>query len=360
MHPRTDGHTLPAANADQLVQLVKRWGVTAEELLSGSGLSETDAQDPRLRISLHGFSALAERARALTGEPGLGFYLGLQKRISMYGYLGFAAMSAASLGEALELFVRFLPTLTTSLSFELTVERGVASITVREFADLGSAHDMALTSLVVGMREIGKMLTGRELKGERAEVALPEPPYFHRFAHLLPATQFDQPVTRLLFDASYLGLPLAQANRAALQLAREHCERALDALGYESDLVERTRRAVSSGGGEGFRSLAHVAKTLRVSRRTLARRLAAQGVSYSSLLDRERRERALLLLQSGRVSLEDIADQLGYSTLSSFARAFHRWTSTTPAAWRRARASEAMRPRALPAIHEARASRAVG
>jgi len=50
---------------------------------------------------------LSERARTLSGEPGIGFYLGLQKQASMYGFLGFATMSAATLREAIELAVRY-------------------------------------------------------------------------------------------------------------------------------------------------------------------------------------------------------------------------------------------------------------
>lgn len=334
----TAKHSVPAAYAEQLVQLVRRWGVTAQDLLSGTALSETDLHDPQGRLPLETFGALIERARTLTGEPGLGFYLGLQKRVSMYGYLGFAAMSAGSLREALELFVRFTPALTTSISLGLQVEGRVASLVVREHADMGLSRDVALTSLMVGMRQIGRALTGRELEGERADVALVEPPYFHRFKHLMPNTRFAQPVSQVVFDASYLDFSLVHADRAALRLAREQCERALDALGYEGDLLERTRRAISGSDAEGFRSLEGVATHLAVSPRTLKRKLAALGTSFSSLLEGERRERALLLLQSPKVSLDHVAERLGYSSPSHFVRAFHRWTGHTPAAYRRGRA----------------------
>jgi hypothetical protein len=52
--------------------------------------------------------ALVERARQLTGAPGLGFYMGLEMRASNFGYLAFAAMCAASLREALELTIQFV------------------------------------------------------------------------------------------------------------------------------------------------------------------------------------------------------------------------------------------------------------
>jgi AraC-like DNA-binding protein len=338
----TQQHSVPATYADQLVQLVRRWGVGAAELLSGFGLSETDVQDAQRRLPLGVFVALIERARTLTGEPGLGFYLGLEKRVSMYGFLGFAAMSAASLRDALELFIRFTPTLTTSVSLALRVEGPVASITIHEHADMGSAHDVALLSLMIGMRQIGKTLTGRDIGHERADMTLPEPPYFQRFKHLAPHTRFDQPVSRVVFDAASLDWPLAHADRTALQLARQQCEHALDALGYDGNLIERVRRAIPAAERGGFRSLEEVASNLALSPRTLKRRLAARGTSFTTLLERERCESALLLLRSHKVSLESVAERLGYSTLSGFVRAFHRWTGRTPAAYRRGRTALAL------------------
>jgi AraC-like DNA-binding protein len=335
-------HSVPAAYADHLLRLVRRWGVTAEEMLSTVGLSEAVVQEPHGRLPIETFGALLERARTLTGEPGLGFYLGLQKRISMYGYLGFAAMSAGSLREALEIFVRFTPTLTSSISLRLQVEGRLASLIIDEHFDLGRARDVALINLVVGMREIGRTLTGRSLDGDHADIALPEPPYLDRFAHLVPNTRWGQPVTRVVFDAAFLDLPLAQGDRIAVKLAREQCERALDALGYDGDLVERVRRAISgTENADGFRSLDDVAAGLAVSPCTLKRRLAARGISFSSLLDRERREKALLLLESPRLSLNQVAERLGYSTVANFVRAFHRWTGATPAAYRRERRASA-------------------
>jgi AraC-like DNA-binding protein len=332
-------YTVPAAYGDQIVRLVRRWDIMPEELLSGLGLSEARLEDPEERLSLETFAALIERARALTGEPGLGFYLGLRKQVSAYGYLGFAAMSAASLGQALDLFVRYAPTLTMAVSLRLEVEGRSASLIVDERGDMGPAREVALISLVVGVWKIGRTLTGRELHGDRAEMTIPEPPYFHRFKHLVPDMRFGQPVNRVVFDAAFLDLPLVQADRAALRLASEQCDRALDALGYRGDFAERVRVALVSE--EGFRSLDAVSSHLGMSARTLKRKLAGQGISFSELLDQERRQRAMRLLHASQMSLEEVAERLGYSTLSNFGRAFHRWTGETPAAYRRGHGSRA-------------------
>ena len=80
--------------------------------------------------------------------------------------------------------------------------------------------------------------------------------------------------------------------------------------------------------------------------RTLRRMLTAQGLSFSALLDRERREKATFLLEASRIPLDGVAERLGYSTLSNFVRAFHRWTGMTPAAYRRTRSRAGRLPHA--------------
>ena len=67
-----------------------------------------------------------------------------------------------------------------------------------------------------------------------------------------------------------------------------------------------------------------------MSPRTLKRRLAEQGTTYSEIIDDARRQRALLLLGDRRLTLDAIAAQLGYSDTANFTRAFKRWTGKTP------------------------------
>jgi AraC-like DNA-binding protein len=204
-------------------------------------------------------------------------------------------------------------------------------------ADMGAARDVALMSLVVGLKQIAKALTGRDLRGT-ADISMPEPPYFKRFTHLVPKVRWDQPVTQLVFDSALLDLPLVVPDRVALLLAREQCEKELRALGFDGALVERARRLLPKP--DGFRSLAELAEALRTSPRTLERRLAARGFNYSKLLDQERCEKALLLLRSPEITIEEITERLGYSTVPNFVRAFRRWTGKTPAAYRRGKKAE--------------------
>jgi AraC-like DNA-binding protein len=132
---------------------------------------------------------------------------------------------------------------------------------------------------------------------------------------------------------SILDLPLVTADPAAMELARAQCDRELAAQAEAGGFVGRVREAVARAGG-GFRSLDEVARRLHLSTRTLKRRLAIQGTSFSGVLDEVRQQRALLLLEDRRLALAEVADRLGYSDAANFTRAFRRWTGQTPAAFR--------------------------
>lgn len=327
--------TFPAVHVLHLCDVLGRWSVPAPALLEPLGLTEEELVEPGARIDLGTLQRATERARELSGEPGIGFHLGMQMRISLHGQLGFAAMTAANVREAIDVAVRFAPTRTRALGLRLHEHGGTAALVVDERVPLGSAQDAVVFSLMVGIWQIGNALTGEELDGS-ADVAFPEPGYYARYASFGPGlVRFDQPAHQLLFDASILDLPLRAADPAAQRLALAQCERDLDALGHRDELLERVRNLASAD--EGFHTLAEVARRMHVSPRTLKRKLAARGTSFSTLVDTMRRERATLLVRAGDLSMDEIARSLGYADAGNFTRAFKRWTGKTPSAFRRRR-----------------------
>jgi AraC-like DNA-binding protein len=161
-------------------------------------------------------------------------------------------------------------------------------------------------------------------------MVIPEPHYFRRVAQLGPPIRFNQPVTQLVFDAAKLELPLVNADSAAHKLARERCEQELNFIC--GDLIARIRRLLTAN----TYSFGQAADALHISRRTLKRKLTEQGILFSSLVEQGRRDKALLLLRSSELSVQQIADRIGYSTPGNFVRAFQRWTGGSPGAYRRA------------------------
>jgi AraC-like DNA-binding protein len=328
-------HTLPAVWVFYLAELVKRWNVTLEELIEGTDIRPESVSDLSVRVPVPALIHVVERARALTGEPALGYYQGLQVRISMHGYLGFAALSAPTMRAATELMNQFTPIITTAVTTRLRIDGRDASIVVEENVDFGSARDHVLMALLVGIWQMGQAGTGRDLRGGTFDFVMPEPPYMARLRAnpRVPTMRFGQPVNRILFDVSRLELTYRMSDPVALNLAREQCERELNALGLDGRVEARVRRLVSRNKN-GFPSLQQVASQLHKSPRTLKRQLAAEGHTFSSILDEERREAATLMLRSSDFSIEQVAERLGYSNVPNFSRAFRRWMGITPADYR--------------------------
>ncbi len=119
------------------------------------------------------------------------------------------------------------------------------------------------------------------------------------------------------------------ADPVLLQLACEQCERVLASRGPDAQMSARVRSLAMHAKGRPF-SLDHIARVLHTSPRTLKRQLAAEGTTFSAIVDEDRRESAMFLLRAPGASVKDVAHRLGYANIANFTRAFHRWTGTTP------------------------------
>ena len=331
--PVAERRTVPGAYVGLLVDVVARWNVTVEQLLDDSDLAAGQLLDPSWQIDFDVYTHLLRRALALTGEPGLGFHLGLQMKVTCHGLIGFAAMIASDVRGALEVAQEFLPLQSSAVGLRLVVEGDMASLYVdQKWPDRALCEAGALFVLL-GFAQMGEAVTGRKLHGI-GDFTFPRPDYFDRFEHLLPGTvRFSQPETRAVFPAGYLDLPLIMADPLTARLAREQCKRELNALAGRAGVAGLVRELIYDEA-LGFGTMDDVAVRLHVSVRTLQRQLAQEGSSFSAILDEQRRHHAIRLVRQHQASLESVAEKLGYSDVTNFSRAFRRWTGKTPARFR--------------------------
>jgi len=99
--------------------------------------------------------------------------------------------------------------------------------------------------------------------------------------------------------------------------------------------------AIASLLPHGMARVDEVARKLGMSRRTLARRLASEGSSFSEVMNRLRLDLAQRHIADPSLSISQIAWLLGYHEVSAFTHAFKRWTGKTP---REMRVSETPAP----------------
>lgn len=322
--------SLPGSYIKDFVELVGQWKITPETLLDGLPIDHVKLSDPKTHVPLQVCEAILARAIELTREPALAVRVGMQMRVSTHGFLGFAAMTAGTAGEALDLAVRFASTRTSAVGLALYVEGKAASLVLEERTPLTPLiREFVVIALFLGIWQLGQALTGAPIDGV-AECAFPVPDYLGKLP-MAGRVRFDCPAHRLVFSSSVLDRKLPSADAVATRLAREQCERELAEV-VDAGLPARIRALLAES--DGTRSVEDIAADLHMSARTLKRKLADRGTTFSELRDDLRRQRALLLLDNRELSIGDVAARLGYSELPNFTRAFRKWTGQTPLAYR--------------------------
>ena len=127
----------------------------------------------------------------------------------------------------------------------------------------------------------------------------------------------------------------------ALALLLEESKRALSEATRQLDTLRQVTlqvRTYLETHLESDPDIDTVAEALGYSRRTLTRRLREEATRFLQIKDQLRRSRALQLLIANQLPVEAIADRVGFADLTTFHRAFKKWTGTTPLAYRRSTA----------------------
>jgi len=141
----------------------------------------------------------------------------------------------------------------------------------------------------------------------------------HLLGHVCTRSQHDENV--LIFFRQYLH-----------DLCNTHaCHNIHDKLRY---LLEQHLREKYIHGQPP--TLEWAASCLHLSARSLQRKLSAEQVTFSAVLEQVRQELALEWIRHPDTHIGDLAEHLGYADNATFCNAFKRWSGVSPSRWRRA------------------------
>lgn len=311
-------------------------GLPVDAVLAGTGLDEGGLEQPGCQVPLPVCLRLFGNLLCLDRDPGIGLALGRQLDIRSHGFLGYAILSSRSIGEALDLCIRYFRTRTSLFEIRLFREDDMAVVQLDERVPLGPLGPVLLDVLITLMAMGGAQLTGRDFQGV-VRLTQSRQPHHDNWPELARATLlFEAAFNQFRFPRIGLQLPVSHPDPQLLQMATAQCEEELKRLHDSGGLLAEVRRLARQHLA-GDASLERIAADLGLSERTLRRRLAELGTSYQMLIEQLRRGRAVELLLHSALSVEQIASELGYEDPSNFGRAFRRWTGKSPRAYRAAR-----------------------
>jgi AraC-like DNA-binding protein len=141
------------------------------------------------------------------------------------------------------------------------------------------------------------------------------------------------------FAAQLLDRPHLHCNPSLQKLVHAQAEERLAQLARPASVVDRLRALLLQRPSASVPDMEVAARRLGVSVRSLRRHLAEDGVSYRALTQALQCERACAMLRNPELSLQVIADALGFADLVAFHRAFKRWTGMTACEYRESQRS---------------------
>ena len=305
-----------------------------EKLLKGTGIDAEALEHSDGFIDWPGARRLIANALALAEHPDIALRTGLRALPAMHGPMGMAAMASATLRDAMTLFARFNNTRTRVFSTRL--EEDADTITLR--LDFHYPQDYAVRflteSAVASAFACHVVLRGQALEQGAVHFNYPPPAYAALYQQTFSGIDvlFDAPAVALTLPARYGDEPLPSHDREVLWMAVQQCEARQEALRRHGSFSDQVLTLLHDNSGA---DLLDVATALHISPRTLIRRFKHEGLRFQTLRDQTLARRAAQLLALPHYTVAAVAEDLGYTDVASFRRAFRRWFGTSPNQFRR-------------------------
>lgn len=133
----------------------------------------------------------------------------------------------------------------------------------------------------------------------------------------------------LSFNLQDLELPFLTRNNSMWRMIEPELNRQLEEIKTPSDFINSLHKEVQLLIPSGDYSIQNVARKLGISSRTLQRNLAQAGTTFKAELQSVQKKMALHFSKDLNLTTDEISYLLGYSEVSSFTRAFRKWTGMT-------------------------------
>ena len=311
----------------------ERAGVPRARLLAQAGMAP--AELARERWPIDHITRLWRAAVHCTQDAGFGLKAGALVGPGSFNVVSYLLQSAPSLRAAIGVVQQYQRLISDGGRFQVIAgaQAGWVVYHPRQGALAFSPHQ--IEAVLAAVVAFSRWVTGQPVRPLQVQFSQPRvgPLAGYREAFGCPVA-FEQAFSGVLLDNALLDAPLPQADAQLARLHHQYAAQRLAVLHEGGALAQELRAWIAAVLPGRVPTRAEAAQALGLSERTLARRMHAQQLSFSALLDAVRREAALqAVAQPGR-ALADIGQALGFAEPAVFWRAFKRWTGCTPLQWR--------------------------
>lgn len=320
----------PPFKLEALSRFMIEQGLPAEAILAGTRLDVATLNNIETRVSFDELITVWRNIADNHTDPLIALKAGQSIHISTYGIYGYVLLCAGSIRRGIESAIRYheLVMPTTDMSLQVIADRAHF-----RFEDRIGEDDLLQFNLELQISLVHSILldtVGQAFRLNRVHFSFPGPQDIEPYSRLFNCeVVFNQRYTEMIFDAELLDRRMPQCNLVTEELVRARCEALIAELTLNEDFLNRLRAYIRANitrlpGSE------EIARQFSITSRTLRRRLMAVGTSFQAIVDQIKKEQALILLLDTDLTIDVIAERLGFSDAANFRRAFKRWTNSTP------------------------------
>ena len=317
----------------------KTQGIDIEPLLKGADLTRRQIENRKIWIPVRNQIRFVNLVADALGDDRLGFNLGLTFDLRGAELLYYVMASSDVLIEALRRGARFTAVANEAVAQTCRENGNTISLALRYVGVSRHLDRHQMEFWMTCLVRICRQLTGLRLQPITVKFAHRRNPCPPDIAEVLGNNiEFGAGKDELVFHKRVGESPIVSADPYLNRLLLEYCEQALKHREGRSRGSFRTNveNAVAPLLPHGKARAELVARELGVSPRTFARKLAAEGVTFTTLLQNLRSDLTSRYLADDSLSISQIAWLVGYREVGAFSHAFKRRTGKTP---RQARAA---------------------
>ena len=326
-------HTFFAPALDLTMRIARSYNVDPVPLLEASGINPASVTDPNKRIPDDRVQAFYDRIAELIPDPNFGLKCEQLWHPTQMGALGYAWMTSSTLRSAFQRLVRFFTIISDLLTVELKETSKSLSLIIN-IPNLEAVPAFRIDAVMAMLLAMVQSNGGEAFHPQSLTITHPEPedagPFYSLFQCPIAFGAKSNSFTISIADAD------APRSCSNTQLALLHDQLLVKYLAdlEKENVVERTKASIIDNLPSGNISDTIVARSLQMSERTLQRRLRDFGTTFKSILNKVREDLANSYIRDSKLTLTEISYMLGFAEMSTFSRAFKRWTGQSPSAFR--------------------------
>ena len=325
-----------SAAATGLDQFIARGGGDPERVFGLSGAGKLQLDQPSSSLGLNLYCRIFEQAAVETHNDVFGLLYGQQFEPTQLGLLGYIALASSNVGTAFENASELFHHHQQRSLLRVVRQRDLSRIEYCIWDPAVSARRQDAESSLGMFLNILRHALGNQWAPEEVHFEHARPDSWTEHERRLGAPAFfSRPCNALVLRTRDLDTPMPRADAHLLALLKHNLTHMGLAKTENTSIVDRAAAVIRERLSEGEPSLDDVSRVLDLPNWTLQRRLRGHGCTYQELLIEVRRELALGYLRDPYIQISELAFLLGYSEISAFSRAFHRWLDMSPSEWRR-------------------------